>query len=94
MGWLKEKYTRSYFLQRNEKGEKLPYGVYGVEYWEKGEMYDVGKKILDLFDFNNAVVLDLGFGRGDAIKYCIEHGAKHVIGVDFANLHSKLLRKL
>jgi cyclopropane fatty-acyl-phospholipid synthase-like methyltransferase len=84
MGWLKEKYTKEYFTQRDKDGKKLPYGVYGAEQWERGEMYDTARKILDLFSFKKSIVLDLGFGRGDAIKYCMEHGAKYVTGVDFS----------
>jgi len=84
MGWLKEKYTKDYFLRRDKNGNKLEYGADGVEEWERGGIWSVEKKILDLLNFNNAIVLDIGFGRGEATRYCLENGAKFVLGVDFA----------
>lgn len=84
MGWLKEKYTKDYFLKRDKNGNKLKYGADGVEEWEKGGIWLVEKKILDLLNFNNAIVLDIGFGRGETIRYCLENGANFVLGVDFA----------
>lgn len=84
MGWLQEKYTREYFLQRDEQGNLLPFGVYGIEFWERGDIYPEGRILLDQLRLQKARVLDLGFGRGEAIKYCLDHGAKHVDGVDFS----------
>lgn len=90
MGWLREKYTREYFLGRDVRGHRLPYGVYGVEYWEKGEMYPRGKRLLDSLNLSDAIVLDIGFGRGDGIKYCLQRGAAYVTGIDFADAALKI----
>lgn len=85
MGWLKEKYTRDYFLKRDKNGNELEYGADGVEEWRKGGIWSVEKEILDLLNFENAIILDIGFGRGEAIRYCLENGAKFVLGVDFSD---------
>ena len=84
MGWLKEKYTKEYYICEDEQGRKLLYGVYGSEYWKKGEVYPEAKILLDSIDLKDATILDIGFGRGETIKHCILNGAKEVIGVDFS----------
>lgn len=84
MGWLKEKYTEEYFIGEDKKGNKLPYGVYGVKYWKDGDLYPEAKRLLEYIDLKNATILDIGFGRGEAVKYCVQRGAKLVIGVDFS----------
>lgn len=84
MGWLKEKYTSAYFLKKDSAGKQLPYGVAGVEAWESGDVYQEVKGLLDLIDFAEANVLDIGFGRGEVMRYCLQRGAAHVTGVDFA----------
>ncbi|MGH8131317.1 MAG: class I SAM-dependent methyltransferase [Steroidobacteraceae bacterium] len=35
-------------------------------------------------DFEGAAVLDIGPGRGEAMRYCLQRGARHVTGIDFA----------
>lgn len=85
MGWLREKYTKEYFLQRSSDGQRLPYGVHGIEYWQQGSIYPAAKRLLDTLELSDATVLDIGFGRGEAIRYAIMQGASLVIGVDFAD---------
>ena len=41
----------------------------------------------------DAEVLDLGFGRGDAMRYCLQRGARKVTGVDFAEAAVELARE-
>ena len=84
MGWLREKYDKAYFLQCDEYGNELPYGVHGIEHWQRGELYPRAKSIVDLLNVRDADILDLGFGRGDAMRYCLQRGARKVAGVDFA----------
>ncbi|WP_295437985.1 bifunctional 2-polyprenyl-6-hydroxyphenol methylase/3-demethylubiquinol 3-O-methyltransferase UbiG [uncultured Thiodictyon sp.] len=92
MGWLKEKYTKQYFLQRDDEGRKLPYGVFGVEYWERGELYPEARMLLDTLDLANADVLDIGIGRGDSMRYCLQHGVKYITGIDFAEASIEIAR--
>jgi 2-polyprenyl-3-methyl-5-hydroxy-6-metoxy-1,4-benzoquinol methylase len=84
MGWLVEKYTREYFIPRTADGRRLPYGVDGIEFWERGELYPPAKRLLRRLNFENARVLDIGPGRGEAMRYCLQQGAAHVAGIDFA----------
>ncbi|MFC1848228.1 class I SAM-dependent methyltransferase [Chloroflexota bacterium] len=53
------------------------------EFW-MGGIRKVDKDILERIGFRGKNVLDLGFGRGEAIKYALENGARKVIGVDFS----------
>lgn len=81
---IKSKYTFEYFLGVNAFGEKVDYGVTGMKELSNGSMQMLYKNILDKCDFENKVVLDVGCGRGDTLSYCLKHGAKKVIGIDFA----------
>ena len=93
MGWLREKYDKAYFLQRDVDGNQLPYGVHGVEHWQQGELYPRAKALLDLLNLRGMNILDLGFGRGDAMRYCLQRGARHVAGIDFAEAAVDLARE-
>lgn len=84
MGWLVEKYTREYFIPRAPDGRRLPYGVDGIEFWERGELYPPAKRLLRRLNLEGARVLDIGPGRGEAMRYSLQRGAAHVTGIDFA----------
>lgn len=86
MGFLKEKYTKEYFLGYDENGNKLNYGALGgKEFLEGGEIFIDLKKSLSLIkDFENKNVLEIGFGRGETIKYMHERGIKSYYGIDFS----------
>lgn len=74
MNYLKKKYTSEYFLHRVE----------GIADFLSGEIRPDDKAILEKINFSGKSVLDLGFGRGEALKYAFEHGAKKLVGVDFS----------
>jgi 2-polyprenyl-3-methyl-5-hydroxy-6-metoxy-1,4-benzoquinol methylase len=84
MGYLKEKYTKEYFLNQAKDGAAVPYGVAGISSFRAGSIREIDKDILERLDFRGKRVLDIGFGRGEALKYAAEHGATEVIGVDFS----------
>ena len=86
MGFLKEKYTREYFLGKDENGNKLHYGALGGQDWEDGLVYKDIKQSLDLVDFVGKDVLDIGYGRGESARYLFnEKQCHHFCGVDFAD---------
>jgi len=84
MNYLKKKYTSEYFLHRNSKGRLTDFGVEGIADFLVGEIRADDKAILEKVNFAGRSVLDLGFGRGEALKYAFEHGAKKLVGVDFS----------
>jgi len=84
MGWVREKYTREYFLKRDASGRALPYGASGVEAWEQGDIYGPAKALLDQVELKGAMILDIGCGRGEALRYCLKNGAAKVCGLDFS----------
>ncbi len=85
MGFLKEKYTKEYFLNIDENGNALDYGALGGQEFLKGEIYFDIKNSLDLIDdVANKNVLEIGFGRGESIKYFYKKGANSYYGIDFS----------
>ena len=84
MGYMRHKYTRVYFLKRDSVGNRTLFGVEGLEDFERGGIREQDADILRRIDFRGKTVLDLGFGRGEAIKYSLENGARRAVGVDFS----------
>lgn len=84
MGHLQHKYTRTYFTKTNPDGSTAGYGVEGYDEFMEGRIRDIDLSILDRINFAGRRVLEFGFGRGEAIKYALEHGAALYEGVDFA----------
>lgn len=97
MGYLREKYTAEYYLHQDAAGNVLEYGVAGIEEFNRGSIRNIDFDILERIDFNGKRVLDIGCGRGEAVKYAAEHGAAEVHGVDFSEaaitIASEALRK-
>lgn len=94
MGVLKEKYTRSYFLKQNEDGTPRWAGAEGVEEYWAGSIRPQDRDILERVVFAELNVLDIGFGRGEAMKYALDHGAARVAGIDFSSQAAALARDL
>lgn len=90
MGYVKHKYTREYFLKKDDAGTPTLYGVAGVDEFVKGDIRATDKAILRCLDFKGRNVLELGFGRGEAIKYALDNGAVKVVGVDFSEYASDI----
>ena len=85
MGSLVEKYTNGCFLKEDEEGMDVIDGVEGAA-GKKGEsnIRNIHESILSKVDFSGKNVIELGYGRGEAIKYTLNHGADYVVGVDFS----------
>jgi 2-polyprenyl-3-methyl-5-hydroxy-6-metoxy-1,4-benzoquinol methylase len=81
---MKEKYTTSYYLKKDEYGKDTVYGVEGLPEFEKGDIRSQDKDILNRIEFTGKNVLDIGFGRGEALKFAADHGAINLVGVDFS----------
>lgn len=85
MGFLRDKYTREYFLGFDENGNKLHYGAAGGLEYLNGQIFDDIKLSLDLIDsYSGKNILEIGFGRGEVIKYVIERDANSYYGIDFS----------
>lgn len=93
MDYLKKKYTKEYFLHRDKKGRPTDFGVEGIADFLSGEIRANDKAILDKINFSGQSVLDLGFGRGEALKYAKEHGAKKLVGVDFSETAVEIAKR-
>ena len=94
MGYMKHKYNKAYVLHEYKA---KPCGIAGMEFFIKGKLRTPDRILLDKIDFDNKNVLEIGFGRGEAIKYAKEKGAKNVTGVDFSkdayNIANEYLNK-
>lgn len=84
MGYMKHKYTRTYFFKEDPAGNKTVFGAEGADDFKRGGIRKQDLDILRRIDFRGKHVLDLGFGRGEAIKYALDNGARRVVGVDFS----------
>ena len=68
--------------------------VVGAEEFKKGELHSFFKKSIELADIKSKdSVLDIGFGRGEVIKYLIPH-CKSIVGVDYAKVALKIAREI
>ncbi len=92
MNYLKKKYTSEYFLHRDRQGRPTNFGVEGIADFLSGDIRAEDKAILEKVNFKGKTVLDLGFGRGEALKYAFEHGAKKLVGVDFSDSATQIAR--
>ena len=84
MGYMKHKYTRAYYLKEDSNQKKTVFGAEGVEEFRNGNIRKHDLDILRHINFSDKNVLDIGFGRGEAIKYALDNGACKVVGVDFS----------
>lgn len=84
MGHLQHKYTKTYFTATNPDGSVAGYGVEGYQEFMEGKIREADLSILHRLNFAGSRVLEFGFGRGEAIKYALEHGAVFYEGVDFS----------
>jgi len=81
MGAVREKYTHEYFLP-DEPGQN--YGVDGYEAFKAGTVYETARRILDEVDWPRKRVLEIGPGRGEALRHVLQKGASSAVAVDFA----------
>jgi len=81
---MKEKYTKAYYLKKDEEGKDTIYGVEGLPEFQKGDIRLHDKDILRRLEFEGKNVLDIGFGRGEALKFAATQGASNLTGVDFS----------
>jgi len=93
MGYLKDKYTKEYFTGQDKNGNKLNYGVEGYEDFLKGKIRSIDLSILNQINFKGKKILELGCGRGEAIKYGVDNGATYYDAVDFSENAIKIAKK-
>jgi FkbM family methyltransferase len=95
MGIYQEKYTREYFTGVDKDGVPVGYGA-EKETDNEGiwQLRSHDRKILELIDFKGKQVLDIGFGRGEAICHAYLNGATLCVGVDFADVALNLATEL
>lgn len=74
MGFKKELYNKNYY-------ETL---ILGAKEWKEGGIRQEHSKLITTVNIKGARVLDLGCGRGDALRFCLRSGAASVVGVDFS----------
>lgn len=94
MGFLREKYSRTYFTGMLESGVKAHYGALGADEWRSGGIFDEIRDPIDQVDLAGKRVLELGFGRGEAARYLLRDvGAASYAGVDFSEAACELARE-
>lgn len=91
---MREKYTTEYYLHHDEEGRPVGYGADGLEDFHQGRVRPMDRDILERIDFRGRRVLDIGCGRGEAVKHAVESGAREVHGVDFSEAAIDIARGL
>jgi FkbM family methyltransferase len=91
MGFLKERYSKTYFTGLLDNGAKAHYGALGADDWRAGGIYAEIREPIDQIDLAGKVVLELGFGRGESARYLLgDVGATRYVGVDFSEAACEL----
>jgi len=93
MGHLREKYTKTYFTGRNTDGTLAGYGIEENYNGTELTLRDFDIKILEKINFQNANVLEIGFGRGESIQYLKNKKISSYVGVDFAEPAYDIVRQ-
>ena len=94
MGFLKEKYTREYFIGLSQGGVPTSYGALGADEWRAGGIFREIKAPIDSVDLSGARVLEIGYGRGESARYMFkEKGIAEYLGVDFSEDAFQLARE-
>lgn len=98
MGYMREAYTREYFLGRSPHGERLDYGAIGGEEWLAGGIHPEISSYLARAPLALAGkrILEIGFGRGESADYLLgEMRADSYVGIDFSDAaHQLALERL
>src|SRR5262249_51813714 len=76
----------------DHEGKPVGYGADGLEDFHQGRVRPVDRDILERVDFRGRSVLDIGCGRGEAVRYAAEQGASAVRGVDFSAPATEIAR--
>ena len=90
---MREQYTSEYYLHRDAEGNPLDFGAAGLDDFGRGAVRPIDLDILERVDFRGKRVLDLGCGRGEALKYAVERGAAEAHGVDFSEYAIAIARE-
>lgn len=77
-------YDETYVLGGISKYTGQVIGIEGSEDFKVGKIYPDKIKSANRTNFKNKNILDIGFGRGEVLKYCFEHGAKSCVGIDYS----------
>ena len=91
MGFLREKYSRTYFTGIHESGVKAHYGALGADEWRSGGIFGEIRDPIDQVSLAGKNVLELGFGRGESARYLLRDvGAASYTGIDFSEAACEL----
>jgi len=78
-------YDDVYYLGGYSKyANKVIGGVDGAKEFNQGGVGHRKFESANLVDFKNKSIIDIGFGRGEVLKYCYENGAKSCCGIDYS----------
>jgi predicted SAM-dependent methyltransferase len=84
MGYLKEKYTKPYFLCKDSEGKPTSYGVEGISNFHQGSIRPIIPQLLKSINLKGKTIFSVGYGRGEEIRYALDKECLMVYGVDFS----------
>lgn len=83
-------YDETYFLGGISTYTGKEIGMAGYDDFKEERICHAKRIYAEMADFRGKNVLDVGFGRGEMLKYCFENGAKSCVGIDFAPIAYKI----
>jgi len=81
---IRHLYDETYFLGGISKYNGQEIGVGGIQEFKEGEISADRVVFINQVDFKDKNILDVGFGRGEILKYCYDNGAKSCVGIDYS----------
>ena len=79
-----ELYDETYYLGGYSEEQERFMGVDGWQEFKNGIISSKKIDSINKLDFKNKVIFDIGFGRGELLKYCYENGSKKCFGIDYS----------
>jgi len=86
-------YDETYFFGGISKYNNQEIGVGGIQEFKRGEISADRVAFINQVDFKDKNVLDVGFGRGEILKYCYDNGAKSCVGIDYSPVAFEIASK-
>jgi len=90
---IRHLYDETYFLGGISKFNGQEIGVEGLKEFRENSISQQKLSLIKMVEVEGKVVLDVGFGRGEALKWCKKQGAKKCIGIDYAPAAKEIASK-
>ena len=85
-------YDDTYYMGGYSEDQQRFMGFVGWQEFKNGVISEKKIESINKIDFKNKIILDIGFGRGELLKYCNDNGAKKCFGIDYSEAAFKIAK--